>query len=87
MLFHQTNASAYKSDVAIAAVHSCGFTLLDHPPYSADIATTNHDLFPNMKKHIPGRHYRSDEIAAVAESFRDQDESFYTAGTQGLQHR
>lgn len=29
-------APAHKSVVAIAAVHDCGFELIDHPHYSAD---------------------------------------------------
>ena len=80
---------AYKSVVAMAAVHVCGFTLLDHPPYSPDLAPSDFFLLPNMKKHIAGRYYRSDEevLAAVEEFFGDQDEGFYTTSTQGLQHR
>ena len=89
VLFHQVNALAHKSVVAMAAVHDCGFTLVDHPPYSPDLAPSDYFLFPNMKKHLAGQHYRSDEevIAAVEEFLRDQDETFYTTGIQGLQHR
>ena len=49
VLLHQDNASVHKSIIAMAAVHDCGFTLLDHPPYSPDLAPLDYFLFPNMK--------------------------------------
>ena len=36
--FNQDNAPAHKSVVAMSAVHDCGFELVDHPPYSPDLA-------------------------------------------------
>ena len=52
VLFHQDKASAHKSVVTMAAVHDCVFTLLDHPPYSPDLAPSDYMyfLFPNLKK-------------------------------------
>ena len=38
VLFHQDNAPAHKSVVAMAAVHDSGFELVDQPPYSPDLA-------------------------------------------------
>ena len=38
VLFHQDNATAHISVVAMAAVHDCGIELGDHPPYSPDLA-------------------------------------------------
>ena len=42
VLFHQDNAPAHKSVVAMAALCDCGFELVDHPPYSPDLAPSNH---------------------------------------------
>ena len=80
VLFHQDNASAHKSVGAMAAVHDLSTTLSTAPSYY-------YFLFPNTKKHLAGRHYRSDEdvIAALKECFRDQDEGFDSTGIQGLQ--
>ena len=61
VLFYQHNAPAHKSVVEMAAVHDYGFTLLDHPLYSPDLAPSVYFLLPNMKKHLVGRHYWSDE--------------------------
>ena len=49
VLFHQVNAPAHKSVVAMAAVHEYGFELVDLPPYSPDLAPSDYFLFPNMK--------------------------------------
>ena len=54
VLFHQDNAPAHKSVVAMAAVHDCGFELVDHPPYSPDLAPSDYFLFLNVKKHLAG---------------------------------
>ena len=54
----------------MATVHECGFTLHDHPPYSPDLAPSDYFQFPNMKKHLDGRHYWSDEeVTAAVEEF------------------
>ena len=51
VLFHQDNAPAHKSVVAIAAVSDCGFELVDHPPYSPDLALSDYFLFTTLKTH------------------------------------
>ena len=50
VLLHQDNAPAYKSLVAMPAVHDCGFELIDHPPYFPDLAPSDYFLLPNLKK-------------------------------------
>ena len=71
VLFHQDNAHAHKSMVAMAAVCDCGFALVNHPPYSPDLVPSDYLLFPNMKKHLAGKQYRTDDevISAVEEFF------------------
>ena len=83
------NASAHKSVVAVAAVHDCGFELIDHPPYGPYLAPSDYFLFPNMKKHLAEKQYRTDDavISAVEDFFKNRDESFYTTGIQALQHQ
>ena len=52
-LFHQDNAPAHKSVVAMAVVRDCGFKLVDHPPYSRDLtAPSDYFLFPNIYSRI-----------------------------------
>ena len=54
VLFHQDNDPTHKSEVAVAAVLDCGFELVDHPPYSPELAPSDYFLFPNMKKKTLG---------------------------------
>ena len=63
----------------MAAVHDCGCELVDNPPC----------LFPNMKKHLGGKQYRTDDevISAAEHIFEDEDESFYITGIQALHHQ
>ena len=51
VLFHQDNATAHKSVVAMAAVHDCDFELVDHPPYPAWFGTIWPFSVPQNEKH------------------------------------
>ena len=44
VLFHQDNAPAHRSTVAMAAIQKCGFQLVEDPPYSPDLAPSDHYL-------------------------------------------
>ena len=89
VLLHQDNSTAHKSLVAMSVVHDCGFELIDHPPYSPDLAPSDYFLFPNFEKHLAGKRYESDDdvISAVEEFFEGQKENFYSTGIRALQHR
>ena len=74
----------------MAAVHGCGFELVDNLPYSPDLAQS---IFCSPKwkkekrKNLAWKQYRADEVvSAVEDFFEDQDESFYTTGIQAPQH-
>jgi len=45
VVFHQDNAPAHTSAVAMAAIHGCGFEILSHPLYSPDLAPSGFHLF------------------------------------------
>jgi len=89
VLFHQDNAPVHKSVVAMSAIHDCGFELIDHPPYSPDLAPSDFHLFPKMKKELAGRHFPSndDVISAVNDFLRVAEENFFLTGIRALQHR
>ena len=52
VLLHQDNVPAHKSLVAMSPVHDCCFELIDHTPYSPDLAPSDYFLFQNVKKHL-----------------------------------
>ena len=82
-MFHQYNAPAHKSVIAMAAVRNCGSELVDHLLYSADLAPSEFSVPDhNMNKLLAGKQYRIDDevISAVEDFFEDQDKSSYTTG-------
>lgn len=89
VLYHHDNAPAHKSAVAMAALHASGFTQIDHPPYSPDLAPSDFHLFPSMKRALSGVRFQSNDelINAVDEFCSEKEESFYVAGIRALQYR
>ena len=51
-LFHQENASAHMSVIALTAIIVCGFELIQHPTYLSDLAPKDFHLFPVEKGHF-----------------------------------
>ena len=53
-----------------------GFQLLDHPPYSPDLAPSDYRLFPGLKKQLKDHDFSSDaEDIAAAETWLDGQRS------------
>ena len=44
-----------------AKKHELGFESLPHPPYFLDLAPSDYYLFPNFKRWLCGRHFKSNE--------------------------
>jgi [histone H3]-lysine36 N-dimethyltransferase SETMAR len=89
VLFHQDNAPAHKSAIAMAKIHELGFELVPHSAYSPDLAPSDYHLFPNLKKWLGGKRFstNSEVIAAVNGYFEDLDTSTYNAGIANLEYR
>ena len=71
------------------AVERNGYELIPHPANSPDLAPSDFFLFPNLKKDIPGPHYRSNEVVvtAVEEWVNEKDPDFFSSGLMALEHR
>ena len=71
------------------AVERNGYQLILHPAYSPNYAPSDYFLFPNLKKDIRGRHFRSnkEDVAAVEEWVRHKDPGFFSSGLMALEHR
>lgn len=89
VLFHQDNARVHTSLETMAQIRDCGFELLPHPAYSPDLAPSDFHLFPDLKKHLGGQKFSSNEEveAAVNQYFTDLPESFFKTGIEALQNR
>lgn len=89
VLFHQDNAPVHKARVSITAILESGFELVDHPPYSPDLAPSDFFLFPKLKEHLRGQKFSGDDelMSAVNDWLEVQDKEFFRRGIQALEHR
>ncbi|GBP10600.1 Mariner Mos1 transposase [Eumeta japonica] len=79
LLFHQDNASAHRSAIAVAAIRDAGFEILKHSPYSLSLAPSNFFLFPRLKENVKEQRFEDNAavVAAVQEFLGAQDEEFF----------
>jgi histone-lysine N-methyltransferase SETMAR len=47
----------------MAKIHELWFELLDHPPYSPDLALSDFFVFPQLKNALGGQRFLSNEEA------------------------
>lgn len=59
LLLHD-NTPVHKALVAMVAFHQCGFTELNHTPYSSDLAQSEFFLFSNLEKELRRRCFKHD---------------------------
>jgi histone-lysine N-methyltransferase SETMAR len=60
LLLHD-NARPHSAAATVNILNSWGWKILTHTPYSPDLAPSNFHLFPNMKQHLRGQHFHSNE--------------------------
>jgi histone-lysine N-methyltransferase SETMAR len=89
VLLQQDNAAVHKCNKARAAAAECGFEIIEHPPYSPDLAPSDFYLFPNLKNNLRGNRYAEDNalMSAVEEWLQGQDSAFYKGGIVKLESR
>lgn len=83
------NAPAHSSQASVVEAMTCGFQLLDHPPYSPDLAPSDFFLFPEMKTPLRGRRFENtdDVIQEVEEWFSAKTADFYNEGLRKVKRR
>ena len=89
VLLRQDNARVHICKVAMDAVERYGYELIPYPVYSPDLAPSDFFLFPNLKEHIHGCHFRSDEevVTAVKEWVNGKDPNSFSSEPMALEHR
>ncbi|GBP85635.1 Mariner Mos1 transposase [Eumeta japonica] len=81
VLFLQDNASVHTARVSRQALKDTGFSEIDHPPYSPDLAPSDYFLFSNLKKELRGRRFVDDnQMKMTVESHFDCKEKEYFLG-------
>ena len=88
VLLHD-NAPAHTSHVGQAAILESGFEEMHHPPYSPDMAPSDYHLFPNLKQHLRGQRFSTDDKLKyeTEEWLKEQSELFYFTGIEKLRQR
>ncbi|CAK9796252.1 Histone-lysine N-methyltransferase SETMAR [Anthophora quadrimaculata] len=63
--------------------------MLEHPPYSPDLASSDFHLFPNHTKFLRGKRFSPNEevIAAVSEYFEELPENHFREGINEVGNR
>ena len=73
----------------MAKIHELNFELLDHPPYSPDLAPSDFFLFPRLKVALGGQRFscNADAITFVNNFFMEKDAKYYLDGLERWEHR
>ncbi|GBL91467.1 Histone-lysine N-methyltransferase SETMAR [Araneus ventricosus] len=89
ILFHQDKARVYTCTVSMAKIMELKFELLQHSPYSPDLAPSDFLKFPNLKKWLGVKRFMSYEevIAQTDVYFEDFPKSYFFDGLQQLEKR
>lgn len=89
ILFLRDNASPHTANATLAKLKDLDFTLLDHAPYSPDLAPSDYHLFTKLKTHLKGNRFEStDDVKRATEEFlEDLPASFYLEGIEKLETR
>jgi histone-lysine N-methyltransferase SETMAR len=88
-IFHHNNAPALKSVLAMGKLRDLHYELLEHSPYSPDLAPSDFFLFPKLKLFLAGEYFSSNHeaIAVVEGYFAYLTENHYRGGLIVLELR
>ena len=81
--------AAHKSVLATEKLRDLHYELLEHPPYSSDLAPSDFFLFQKLKLFLVGQHFffNQEAIAAVEGYFAELTKNHYRDGIMALEHR
>ncbi|GBN94357.1 hypothetical protein AVEN_265582-1 [Araneus ventricosus] len=86
VLFHQNNALPHVSSMTGWMLYKLEWDLMQHPPYSPDMAPSGFYLFSHLKLHLDGAIFNSnEEIINESDLFLDLRMSqFFAEGIEKL---
>lgn len=82
----QDNAKPHTAKISVAKIQELELELLNHPPYSPDIAPTDYYFFRNLDNFFGGKQFKSDDDIKLAfQEFLDtRPPRFYMTGMNKL---
>jgi histone-lysine N-methyltransferase SETMAR len=89
IFFYQDNAPAHKSVLVMGKLSDLHYELLEHPPYSPDLAPSDFSLCPKLKLFLAAQRFSSNQevTAAVEGYFADLMKNHYRDGIMALELR
>jgi histone-lysine N-methyltransferase SETMAR len=86
VLLHHDNARPHTARATQKRIQELQWELLEHPPYSPDLAPSDFHLFGLLKHHLGGKCFADDEEVEmeVRKWLRQQSKDFYAAGFDAL---
>lgn len=89
VIFHQDNARPHKSMKTLKVIQELNWTLMEHPPYSPDIAPSDFYLFRVLQNHLMGKNFKSSEGIKneVLSFFHSKGPDFFNTGINKLLNR
>ena len=79
-------ARPHSAQVTTALLEKFKLGILDHPPYSPDLTSSDFQLFLHLNKHLAGKKCEDDDEVPdeVMKWFKGQAADFYGSGIQKL---
>lgn len=89
IFFHQDNARPHTALQTVAKIEELGWTKINQPPYSPDIAPSDYHLFRSMDHFLRGRRFTEvDEVrAALVDFFASKPTKFYADGILSMREK
>jgi len=85
-LLLRDNARPHTARATIEALEMLEFEVLSHPPYSPDLAPSDFQSFPHLKRDLKGTHFTSDDEVkqAVTSWIKLRTPEFFIDGMRKL---
>ena len=75
------NTRPHTAHATVNLLERWDWEILEHPPYSPDLAPSDFHLFPSMKKTSSCKRFKSHEVKHEVQTWRrGQDSTFYRQG-------
>jgi len=89
LVFHHDNARPHTSLATRRKLLELGWEVMQHPPYSPDLAPSDYHLFRSLQNSLNGKTFTNDDDlkSHLVQFFADKDQKFYERGIMKLQER
>ena len=84
VLLLRDNARLHTAHATVNLLEQRGWEILQHPPYSLDLALSDFRLFTSMEKHLHAKRFKShDDVKHEVQTWlHGQDPTFYQKGSE-----